>query len=70
MIESNDELEEYEEYSEIIIEERNTFLTEASIIAPSEYLNPEYPFESSIDTKLHGKFAENIHSSYFYVSKS
>ena len=39
---SDDEEIPLEEYSEVVVEERDTFITESCIMAPSEYASPEY----------------------------
>lgn len=31
-----------EEYSEVVVEERDTLITSSSVMAPSEYASPEY----------------------------
>ena len=41
-----------EGYSEVVVEERNSFITETSVIAPSEYNNPEYEILQSTEKKI------------------
>jgi len=41
------EIVNYEDYSEVIIEERTTLLTQTSAMAPSEYLYPEIMKDAS-----------------------
>lgn len=36
-----------EEYSEVIVEEVNTLLSDSGFHAPSEYFNPEYDIDKS-----------------------
>lgn len=41
-----------EEFSEVIVEERDSFVTISSHEAPSEYINPEYESRESSARKL------------------
>lgn len=41
-----------EEYSEVVVEERDSFITGSSVMAPSEYINPEYEVKESPEKKF------------------
>ncbi|CAI2366415.1 unnamed protein product [Moneuplotes crassus] len=55
----NIEIIEEEDYSEIVVEERETLISSSSIAATSEYLQPDDGFESTPEKKLFASHYQN-----------